>query len=85
MRGAKVLVTGVASGIGRATAVASATAGAELVLTDINAEGLEDTVRTIKEAGGTVLTARALDITDYDAVTAFATDVHANSAVSISS
>ncbi|MGW4769035.1 SDR family oxidoreductase [Nocardia sp. NPDC004278] len=77
VRGAKVLVTGAASGIGRATALASATAGAELVLTDINAEGLEDTVRTIKEAGGVVLASRALDITDYDAVTAFATDVHA--------
>ncbi|WP_433628629.1 SDR family oxidoreductase [Nocardia sp. CA-120079] len=77
VRDAKVLVTGAASGIGRATALACAAGGAELVLTDINAEGLEDTVRTIKEAGGTVLTARALDITDYDAVTAFATDVHA--------
>lgn len=77
VRDAKVLVTGAASGIGRATALAAAEAGAELVLTDINAEGLEDTVRTIKESSGVVLAYRALDITDYDAVTAFATDVHA--------
>lgn len=77
VRDAKVLVTGAASGIGRASALAAAEAGADLVLTDINAEGLEDTVRTIKESGGDVLAYRALDITDYDAVTAFATDVHA--------
>jgi NAD(P)-dependent dehydrogenase (short-subunit alcohol dehydrogenase family) len=77
MRGAKVLVTGAASGIGRATALAAAAAGAEVVLTDINAEGLDETVGSIEAAGGVVLLARALDITDYDAVTAFATDVHA--------
>ncbi|MFX0576001.1 SDR family oxidoreductase [Nocardia nepalensis] len=77
VRDAKVLVTGAASGIGRATAVASAAAGAQLVLTDINTEGLEDTVRIIKETGASVLASRALDITDYDAVTAFAADVHA--------
>ncbi|WP_225725390.1 MULTISPECIES: SDR family oxidoreductase [unclassified Nocardia] len=75
-RGAKTLVTGAASGIGRATALAAAAAGAELVLTDINAEGLDETVAEIRAGGGTVLAARALDITDYDAVTAFANEVH---------
>ncbi|MEV6429212.1 SDR family oxidoreductase [Nocardia sp. NPDC051463] len=77
MRGAKVLVTGAASGIGRASALAAAADGAEVVLTDINAEGLDETVSAIGAAGGVVLLARALDITDYDAVTAFAKDVHA--------
>ncbi|QIS15761.1 SDR family oxidoreductase [Nocardia arthritidis] len=75
-RGAKTLVTGAASGIGRATALAAAAAGAELVLTDINGEGLDATVAEIRAGGGTVLAARALDITDYDAVTAFANEVH---------
>lgn len=77
VRGAKTLVTGAASGIGRATALAAAGAGAELVLTDINAAGLAETGALIRSAGGAVLTARALDITDYDAVTAFAEEVHA--------
>ncbi|WP_245366756.1 SDR family oxidoreductase [Nocardia goodfellowii] len=77
VRGAKTLVTGAASGIGRATALAAAGAGAELVLTDINAAGLAETGALIRSAGGVVLAARALDITDYDAVTAFAEEVHA--------
>ena len=77
MRGAKVLVTGAASGIGRATALAAADAGALLVLTDIAEEGLADTAESVRAAGGTVLASRAFDITDYDAVTAFAADVHA--------
>ncbi|MEV0761549.1 SDR family oxidoreductase [Nocardia sp. NPDC050435] len=77
VRGAKTLVTGAASGIGRATALAAAAAGAEMVLTDINAEGLAETVETIRARGGVVLASRALDITDYDAVAAFAESVHA--------
>ena len=39
--GKKCLVTGAASGIGRATAVAAAGRGAELVLTDVNEVGAE--------------------------------------------
>ncbi|WP_327110186.1 SDR family oxidoreductase [Nocardia sp. NBC_01730] len=77
VRGAKVLVTGAASGIGRATAQAAAGAGAELVLTDLDAAGLEETVADIRKSGGVVAVAEALDITDYDAVTAFAEQVHA--------
>ncbi|MGV9612007.1 SDR family oxidoreductase [Nocardia xishanensis] len=76
VRGAKVLVTGAASGIGKATAIAAAAQGGELVLTDINADGLAATVEQIRAAGGTVLDSRAFDITDYDAVAAFAADVH---------
>ncbi|MGN2635916.1 SDR family oxidoreductase [Nocardia takedensis] len=77
VRDAKVLVTGAASGIGRSTALAAAEAGALLVLTDIDAEGLERTAAEIRAAGATVLAAAAFDITDFDAVTAFAEKVHA--------
>ncbi|MEV6277889.1 SDR family oxidoreductase [Nocardia sp. NPDC051832] len=79
VRGAKTLVTGAASGIGRATALAAAAAGAELVLTDINAAGLAETVALIRAGGGVVSASRAFDITDYEAVKAFADEVHAGS------
>ncbi len=74
--GKKTLVTGAASGIGRATAIAAGARGAELVLTDIDAGGLAATVEEIGRSGGKVLESRALDISDYDAVAAFAEDVH---------
>ncbi|MET0284271.1 MAG: SDR family oxidoreductase [Polyangiales bacterium] len=72
LRGKKCLVTGAASGIGRATAQALAEAGAQLVLTDVDAAGLE---RAADELGP--LAWRALDIADFEAVKAFAADVHA--------
>ncbi|WP_433563196.1 SDR family oxidoreductase [Nocardia sp. CA-151230] len=76
LRGKKTLITGAASGIGRSTALAAAGKGARLVLTDVNAEGLDATVETIRSTGGIVEVATALDISDYDAVTAFAEKVH---------
>ncbi|MEU4315359.1 SDR family oxidoreductase [Nocardia sp. NPDC024068] len=73
---AKTLITGAASGIGKASALACAARGAQLVLTDIDAEGLAATVAEVERGGGTVLLARALDISDYDAVAEFAAAVH---------
>lgn len=43
------IVTGAASGIGRATAMRLAQAGHQLVLSDINAEGLEATAHKLQE------------------------------------
>ena len=45
------LVTGAARGLGRATAVAVAEHGADLLLADLNHEGLEQTARTILAIG----------------------------------
>lgn len=75
--GKRVLITGAASGIGRATALRLAREGAELYLTDLNAEGLEETAAAAAAAGATVAERRALDISHYDAVAGFAADVHA--------
>ncbi len=75
--GKRVLITGAASGIGRATALRLAREGAELFLTDLNPEGLDDTAAHARAMGATVAEHRALDITDYDAVAGFAADVHA--------
>ncbi|WP_442790882.1 SDR family oxidoreductase [Nocardia sp. NBC_01327] len=74
--GKKTLITGAASGIGRSTALAAARSGAQLVLTDVNSDGLDTAVAEIRAAGGVVEFAQALDISDYDAVTAFAGQVH---------
>ncbi len=46
------IVTGAASGIGRATAKAFAREGARVVVSDISVDGSEETVRQIKSAGG---------------------------------
>lgn len=74
--GKRCLLTGAASGIGRATALKLAEQGAELFLTDRDAEGLENTVADARALGATVSAYRALDISDYDEVAKFATDVH---------
>lgn len=69
------VVTGAASGIGRATATALAARGARLVLTDRDAAGLEAAATACREAGAPVLVADALDVTDHEAVEAFAAGV----------
>ncbi|KAA8970128.1 MAG: SDR family oxidoreductase [Mycobacterium sp.] len=76
--GKRCFLTGAASGIGRATALRLAAEGAELYLTDRNADGLTATVADIRTLGGQVAEHRALDIADYRAVAAFATDIHAD-------
>ncbi|MEA2367962.1 MAG: hypothetical protein QOH38_680, partial [Thermoleophilaceae bacterium] len=72
----RVLITGAASGIGRATAVAAARKGARLCLTDINEAPLEAVAAEIRAAGGGVDHVEALDISDHAAVAAMADGIH---------
>ena len=52
LEGKVALVTGGASGIGRATALTFAREGAKLIIADMNAEGGQQTVHMITEQGG---------------------------------
>jgi len=61
------IVTGGASGIGRAISEQLASRGASVVLADINAELLEETSEAINDAGGKAKTAQ-LDVRDFEAV-----------------
>lgn len=76
LQGKLCLITGAASGIGKATAFQAATEGARLVLTDINQDALQQVASVIRGLGGEVLEARTLDIAVYEEVRAFAEDLH---------
>ena len=69
LEGKSALVTGGASGIGRATALAFAREGARVAVADILEEAAQRTVTEIEAMGGQAL-AIACDVTDDDAVKA---------------
>jgi NAD(P)-dependent dehydrogenase (short-subunit alcohol dehydrogenase family) len=67
--GKVALVTGGASGIGRATALACAREGAKLVIADLHAEGGQQTVHLITEKGGDAIFVQ-VDVSSVAAVEA---------------
>lgn len=69
LSGRNILITGAASGIGRATAVRLGEEGATVLILDLDGDGAELTAAAIRAAGGQAR-ARATDITDGAAVEA---------------
>src|SRR3990172_6279835 len=70
------LVTGAASGIGRATALAFARRGADLVICDIDEAGLAASAEAIRSLGREVQAER-VDVSSAEQMAAFAASVHA--------
>jgi NAD(P)-dependent dehydrogenase (short-subunit alcohol dehydrogenase family) len=67
--GKVAIVTGSASGIGRASAQAFADAGAKVVVADIDAAGAQETAQRINKDGGDALAVQ-VDVTDESSVAA---------------
>lgn len=61
-----VIVTGASSGIGRATALCCARAGANVVIADINEAGLQETAEALAAVGTTAVTVRIDISTESD-------------------
>jgi NAD(P)-dependent dehydrogenase (short-subunit alcohol dehydrogenase family) len=66
LNGRRALITGAASGIGRAIALEFSRAGASVALADIDAAGLEAVARAIAEAGGEAASFRCDVASDSD-------------------
>jgi len=74
VKGLTVLVTGAASGMGRATARVFAAEGANVAVTDISAEGIEAVAREIAADGG-MAKAWTLDVADGAQIVSVVNDV----------
>ncbi len=76
IRGKVAVITGAASGIGRATAVALAREGARVAIADVDRAGLAETATLVAAIGGQAST-YLLDVSSRDAVYAFAQEIEA--------
>ncbi len=71
LQGKIALITGIGGGMGREAATRFAAEGATVVGCDLNAEGLAETVRLVREAGGAIEGSAPVDVGDAAAVEAW--------------
>jgi NAD(P)-dependent dehydrogenase (short-subunit alcohol dehydrogenase family) len=76
LHGKVAVVTGAASGIGRALAEVLARRGCSLALADVDAAGLADTARRV-EAAGRRASSHVVDVADWERMLAFADEAAA--------
>ena len=67
-------ITGAASGMGRALAVALAERGCHVAIADVHADGLDETRRRVQAVAGVRCSTHLVDVADRAAVEAFAAD-----------
>ena len=77
LTGKRALVTAAGQGIGRASALAMAREGAEVIATDINQAALTALESAAAEAGLATLSTRFLDVRDAAAIAALAAEIGA--------
>lgn len=68
LAGKVALITGIAGGMGREAAIRFAAEGAVVVGCDLNVEGLDETVRLVREAGGEITGTAPVNVGDPDEV-----------------
>jgi NADP-dependent 3-hydroxy acid dehydrogenase YdfG len=73
-----VVITGAASGIGRALALETARRGAVLALSDVDSPGLQETARRVEAATGQTPRVDKLDVRDREAWTEYAASLVAD-------
>jgi len=69
--GKVALITGIGGGMGREAARRFAAEGARVVGCDLNAEGLEETVRIVREQGGEITGHAPVDLSDAETTAAW--------------
>lgn len=67
----RIMITGAGSGLGREIALRWGREGSQLALSDVNAEGLAETLAMVRDAGGDGFIQRC-DVRDYSQLTEFA-------------
>ena len=76
LQGRVAVITGAASGIGRATALVLAKEGCDLAIADVNDAGLQETAEAGRALGRKVST-HIVDVSDKERMRRFADEVHA--------
>jgi 3-oxoacyl-[acyl-carrier protein] reductase len=74
LQGQVAVITGAASGLGRAIALRYAHAGADIAIADLNDTGAEETAEQVRKIGTKALT-KVTDVADYDQVAALMAEV----------